>query len=80
MQSLYLSSKKDDRWMKDAACKGSNPEIFFPERGASTKEAKQVCDKCSVVTECLVYALTSPMEKNGIWGRKTGRERRRLRL
>jgi WhiB family redox-sensing transcriptional regulator len=33
----------DRRWQERANCLGVDPDLFFPERGASTKEAKSVC-------------------------------------
>ena len=54
------------------------PRPFFPERGASTREAKEVCRGCVVRGECLEYALANG-EKFGIWGGLSERERRRLR-
>ena len=59
----------DRRWQERANCLGVDPDLFFPERGASTKEAKGVC---------LEYALTHG-EKFGIWGGMSERERRRIR-
>lgn len=64
-------------WVK-ANCLGINPDLFFPERGASTKEAKEVCMGCQMREECLEYALANG-EKFGIWGGMSERERRRLR-
>ena len=55
-----------------------DPDLFFPERGASTREAKAVCRACVVQNECLEYALVNG-EKFGIWGGLSERERRRLR-
>jgi WhiB family redox-sensing transcriptional regulator len=54
-------------------------DLFFPERGASTKEAKAVCAACTVRETCLEYALAHG-EKHGIWGGKSERERRRIRI
>lgn len=68
----------DLSWHPDANCIGVDPDIFFPERGASTKEAKSICASCAVKTECLEYALESS-EKFGIWGGTSERERRHLR-
>lgn len=65
-------------WQDYANCLGVDPELFFPERGASTREAKEVCRGCVVREECLEYALTHG-EKFGIWGGLSERERRRLR-
>src|SRR5439155_16769605 len=65
-------------WQDEANCLGVDPDLFFPERGASTREAKEVCRGCVVRTECLEYALANG-EKFGIWGGMSERERRRIR-
>src|SRR2546423_8891102 len=66
------------RWQERANCLGVDPDLFFPERGASTREAKAVCRGCEVRAECLEYALAHG-EKFGIWGGLSERERRRVR-
>ena len=68
----------DLSWQGQANCVGVDPDIFFPERGASTKEAKAICAACAVREDCLEYALDNG-EKFGIWGGTSERERRRLR-
>ncbi len=65
-------------WKLQANCSGVDPDLFFPERGASTKEAKSVCRECAVKRECLEYAIRHG-EKFGIWGGMSERERRRIR-
>ena len=40
-------------WRDSAACRGTDPELFFPERGSSTREAKEVCRGCVVQQDCL---------------------------
>ncbi len=65
-------------WQVQANCLGVDPDLFFPERGASTREAKAVCRACVVRADCLEYALVNG-EKFGIWGGLSERERRRLR-
>lgn len=65
-------------WQNYANCLGVDPDLFFPERGASTREAKAVCRGCVVQDECLEFALSNG-EKFGIWGGKSERERRRVR-
>lgn len=65
-------------WQNKANCMGVDPELFFPERGASTREAKEVCRGCVVRDECLEYALANG-EKFGIWGGLSERERRKVR-
>lgn len=71
-------SEPDESWQNQANCLGVDPDLFFPERGASTKEAKAVCHACVVREDCLEYALENS-EKFGIWGGLSERERRRLR-
>lgn len=68
----------DRGWQSQANCLGVDPDLFFPERGASTREAKTVCRACVVRSECLEYALING-EKFGIWGGLSERERRRIR-
>ncbi len=65
-------------WQTTANCVGIDPDIFFPERGASTREAKALCASCKARAACLEYALEKG-EKFGIWGGTSERERRRLR-
>ena len=73
-----LLAPDDQRWRNQANCMGVDPDLFFPERGASTREAKEVCRGCVVQQECLEYALANS-EKFGIWGGLSERERRRIR-
>ena len=64
-------------WMEAAACRGLDPDLFFPEQGHSTLEAMEVCAGCPVAEECRDHAIATG-EKQGIWGGTTGRQRRRL--
>jgi WhiB family redox-sensing transcriptional regulator len=68
----------DRSWQGRANCAGVDPDLFFPQRGASTREAKAVCGGCVVREDCLEYALSNG-EKFGIWGGLSERERRRVR-
>ena len=70
-------------WLDGAACRGSDPELFFPVTDirtarAQVKAAKQVCCRCLVKGTCLSWALDNGQEA-GIWGGTTEDERRRLR-
>lgn len=65
-------------WQEKALCSQTDPEAFFPEQGGSTKDAKRICARCPVKTECLNYALAND-ERFGVWGGLTERERRRLK-
>ncbi len=76
---LQMIGEQDgESWQDYANCLGVDPDLFFPERGASTREAKEVCSGCVVREECLEYALDN-VEKFGIWGGLSERERRRIR-
>lgn len=68
----------DTSWRESSNCLGVDPDLFFPERGASTREAKEVCRGCVVREDCLEFALQNS-EKFGIWGGMSERERRRIR-
>jgi WhiB family redox-sensing transcriptional regulator len=65
-------------WQGLARCLEVDPEIFFPERGGSSRAARAVCTQCEVRIECLKYALAN-REQFGIWGGTSERERRKLR-
>jgi WhiB family redox-sensing transcriptional regulator len=75
---LHATNTGEPTWQDYANCLGVDPDLFFPERGASTREAKEVCRGCVVREECLEFALANG-EKFGIWGGMSERERRRIR-
>lgn len=79
-QTAYIRSRQGGLagFEGQANCLGVDPELFFPERGASTREAKGVCRGCVVREDCLERALVES-EKFGIWGGLSERERRRIR-
>ena len=35
-------------WMAEAACRGLDVQLFFPERGELTDQARAVCARCPV--------------------------------
>ena len=65
-------------WQDEANCLGVDPDLFFPERGASTREAKEVCRGCVVREQCLEFALATNQD-SGVWGGTSEEERRKLR-
>ncbi len=75
---LLRAHDHDMAWQDFANCRGADPDLFFPERGASTRTAKQICRECTVRDECLEFAIVSS-EKFGIWGALSERERRKIR-
>lgn len=65
-------------WEQHAACKGMTGNLFFLEKGESTRPAKEVCRRCPVREECLEFAMAN-CERFGIWGGLSEKERRALR-
>ncbi len=64
-------------WRQRAACRGVDPDIFYPASDEDADEAKAVCGVCPVREACLEYALVN-RERDGVWGGATERERRRM--
>lgn len=68
-------------WMAAANCRGMDPELFFPEHGATNDvwAALAVCRACAVRSECLAYAMEVPKRwEAGIIGGTTPNMRRKL--
>ena len=64
-------------WRQSAACRGVDPEIFYPASEEEAVVAKTVCTSCPVREACLEFALAS-RERDGVWGGATERDRRRM--
>lgn len=75
--TLDVLALEPPAWSVDALCGQVDPDLWFPEKGGSTREAKRVCTGCPVQPDCLAYALENA-ERFGIWGGLSERERRRL--
>jgi WhiB family redox-sensing transcriptional regulator len=63
---------KDMSWLDSAACRGVNPEVFFPIKtgnGARREaaEAILICRECPVILQCRLYARTAA-RGFGVWG------------
>lgn len=70
-------------WRHRAKCRGVDPELFFPVGTSGPAqlqigEAKAVCRRCPVVSECLAWALESGQD-DGVWGGLDETERRKLK-
>ncbi|MGH8628304.1 MAG: WhiB family transcriptional regulator [Gammaproteobacteria bacterium] len=70
---------KED-WRHHAACRGEDPELFFPIGTAGpallqTSIAKVVCRRCPVCAACLEWA-TNTAQRYGVWGGLSETERR----
>jgi WhiB family redox-sensing transcriptional regulator len=67
-----------EKWRDDAACKGSDVNVFFPVSDDDAGPAKAICATCPVRDACLEWAMATRQE-DGVWGGLTDTERRRLR-
>jgi WhiB family redox-sensing transcriptional regulator len=67
-------------WRQYAACRGTDPATFFPERGDTEglQRALAICATCLVTEACNSYALAIG-EDDGVWGGRSGQQRRRER-
>lgn len=67
-------------WAEGAACRETDPELFFPEQGDkyAAADVRGVCGDCPVREACLEWALDHGVEY-GIWGGQTWHERKALR-
>jgi len=80
--SLSLTSEPD-RWRDLAACRDTDPDLFFPvgTTGPAIDQiaaAKAVCNQCEAKEPCLEFALTTNQD-SGVWGGFSEEERRKLR-
>jgi WhiB family redox-sensing transcriptional regulator len=69
-------------WRHRAICRDEDPELFHPighdgPARAQIVEAKSVCLRCPVISDCLTWALETGQDY-GIWGAKTEDERRAM--
>ena len=72
-----------DDWRKVAACRDTEPDLFFPvgTTGPAVEQieaAKRVCRACEAQDPCLDFALATNQE-SGVWGGTSEEERRKLR-
>jgi WhiB family transcriptional regulator, redox-sensing transcriptional regulator len=76
--------RQSDGWMSRGACRGEDPELFFPvtetntAAGRQIAAAKAVCGRCLVWVTCLAFAMATGQD--GVWGGTTGYERRAWRF
>jgi len=66
-------------WRHLAACREEDPELFFPigTTGPAlmqVEQAKAVCRSCSVIDDCLSWAMESGQD-SGVWGGLAEEER-----
>lgn len=49
----------DLKWQADAACVGTDPELWFSEDDPSIVHAQSICAQCTVRDECIAEAIAS---------------------
>lgn len=65
-------------WYQRAACKGQDPDIWYPGPQGSDAAAVKVCVRCTVSEECLNDALKTG-EQRGVRAGLSAEARRRMR-
>lgn len=73
LAKIMLAAKRP-WWHRHAACRGMNPELFFPGQGSPPKAARDACAGCTVRSECHQWAVEHGEE--GFWAGTSPRERR----
>ena len=64
-------------WVADGLCAQTDPELFYPDKGGRSEEAKAICGRCPVIDPCREWAL-STHEAFGVWGGLSASDRRIL--
>jgi WhiB family transcriptional regulator, redox-sensing transcriptional regulator len=62
-------------WLDQAACVGTDPELFFQFGDGAYTAARRVCAGCPVRTECLGKAMAEESPEEGE-SQESNRERR----
>jgi WhiB family redox-sensing transcriptional regulator len=61
----------------EGACRGTDPEVFFPLNSRDLARAIDICKRCDHQALCLDWALTTG-QTHGVWGATGPEERIRL--
>jgi len=82
-ERFIVSPENGEReWVRLAACRGMDTDVFFPSRGERKKarEAIRICESCDVRVHCLVDALeTEPAGySQGVRGGVLARRRTKM--
>lgn len=79
-----LGGEPVEPWRDEAACRGMDLELFFPDREGRYDEARNVCngiegetEPCPVRATCLQYGLEHTGRDTGLWGGLSPQERRK---
>ena len=64
-------------WHLGAACRGLDPDLFFPATSSEEARAKIICAGCPVRSDCLDFAMRA-RERYGVWGGTSEEERKAI--
>jgi WhiB family redox-sensing transcriptional regulator len=78
----FTSTLDETEFLRHGACRGQDPEMFFPvgntsEAAHQSAQAKAVCRSCPVTIRCLTWALETD-QAAGVWGGMDESERLNL--
>ena len=67
-------------WQARAACRGLT-DLFFLDEPVTNVQAKELCLRCPVRTQCLNYILEqhTDVQTYGIWAATSTSQRRKIR-
>lgn len=84
VRRLPVPRQGDWDWQMRAACRGVDTSNFYhpenergPTRVKREQQAKQICQRCPVIENCLRWALAA-REPYGVWGGLSVEEREAL--
>lgn len=72
-----IGELEDSEWKIMAACRNSDPALFFSTLERDESKAKSMCFTCPVREQCLDAGLLN--NERGIWGGYNERERVRIK-
>lgn len=83
IEPTFKRDPSETRWIESARCIGEDPELFFPvgtsgQALEQTATAIEICRRCSVLAECLEWALDTCQDA-GVWGGLGEEDRREIR-
>ena len=76
--SAFADFPRPPEWTEQALCAQVDPELWWPDKGGSSRDAKRVCGRCPVRDQCLQAALERG-EPYGVFGGLTFTERKAIR-
>lgn len=74
--TLETPIKLDD-FIWQGSCAGQG-DVMFREDDAGIAEAKKLCERCPVMSQCRAYGLTTGKHDVGVWGGLSEAERRSI--